>query len=156
MHSLVVGIEHLMTGVQFCADMDGHLTFGFESPSMVKVTSDKPFQAWWKAKDVLMDSTEEPDNETKFGTGEIEWWAQVMGPVMYERYHRPVVFYTTRENHPNPPAVPSAVIRALHNKFGATADDYIAAMRWDGLNKCYMLQWAGMWLGIEIDGYIHS
>ena len=32
----------------------------------------------------------------------------------------------------------------------------IATLWWDGLCGCYMMNWRGMWLGLEKDGHIHS
>lgn len=35
-------------------------------------------------------------------------------------------------------------------------EDILRTLRWDSLNRCFMCTWAGMVLGIEADGHIHS
>ena len=38
---------------------------------------------------------------------------------------------------------------------GMTFLQFRRSVRWS-LNQCWMVQWAGMWIGIESDGYTHS
>jgi hypothetical protein len=35
-------------------------------------------------------------------------------------------------------------------------DEDLETMRWDDLMGCYFMFWAGMLLGIETDGHMHS
>ena len=35
-------------------------------------------------------------------------------------------------------------------------DEELETMRWDGLMGCYFMDWAGMTLGIETDGHMHT
>lgn len=46
------------------------------------------------------------------------------------------------------------VIAAIDNHQGR--DAIRETIRWDSLMGCFTAQWAGMFLGIETDGYIHS
>ncbi len=42
------------------------------------------------------------------------------------------------------------------NKGERVTDEELDTLWWNGLLGCYMMQWRGMTLGIETDGYIHS
>jgi hypothetical protein len=53
-----------------------------------------------------------------------------------------------------------AALKSVYDR-GATSnpDSYLAFRRsasLDSLAECVMVPWAGMWLGIELDGHIHS
>ena len=37
-------------------------------------------------------------------------------------------------------------------KYGHLMD----ALRWDGMNGCFCFHWAGMYVGVETDGHIHT
>lgn len=168
MYKMLLGIEHLMTGVQFaetCPEdppIDNGLppseamyTFHQESPSIVCVVSDKPFDACWPVHGSFIDSTPcTPEEEVKYekiryGKGEAEWWAKVAGEALRQTYHLPTAAIPGKQP-------PDAVLRAMRRKHGATADTYIAMLRWDGLNGCWFYTLNGMYLGVEPDGYIHS
>jgi len=47
-----------------------------------------------------------------------------------------------------------AVVKAA--KGDEVTDDDLETMRWSVWMQCYFMDWAGMTLGIETDGYIHS
>jgi hypothetical protein len=53
-------------------------------------------------------------------------------------------------------------MRALHRVYlrdTSVAPSYLAFRRrayYSHINECVMIQWKGMWLGIEKDGYTHS
>ena len=34
--------------------------------------------------------------------------------------------------------------------------DVMDALRWDAMNKCFCFGWAGMYVGVEMDGHIHT
>ena len=168
MYKMLLGIEHLMTGVQFAETrpedppIDNGLppseamySFHQESPSVVCVVSDKPFDAYWPVHDSFINSTPcTPEEEAKYrkiryGVGEAEWWARVAGEALRQTYHLPTA--NIREHQP-----PDTVIRAMRRKHGKDADKYIQQLRWDDMNKCWFYTYAGMYLGVEEDGYIHS
>jgi len=44
----------------------------------------------------------------------------------------------------------------MRRKHGKEADKYIQQLRWDDMNKCLFYTYAGMYLGVEQDGCIHS
>ena len=45
---------------------------------------------------------------------------------------------------------------ALKRAFPNHAADLIAKAIWSSLNGCWLVQFAGMTVGIERDGYVHS
>lgn len=160
MHKLLLGIEHLMTGVQLRVDMSlpdyqETLHFQQESPSVVRVICAEPFNAYWPHSQSFLSSVECTPEEAKtyesikYGSGEAEWWAKVAGDALRQTYHLPTANITG--NQP-----PDAVIRAMRRKHGKEADKYIQQLRWDAMNKCWFYTYAGMYLGVEEDGYIHS
>lgn len=58
-----------------------------------------------------------------------------------------------------PTEVPHVVIQGLLKAFPAPAvpvTELIARLRWDCLNGCYAVEYAGMYVGIELDGYVHT
>jgi hypothetical protein len=51
------------------------------------------------------------------------------------------------------------VVFSIRNRFAnedVSPDRIMARMEWDTVNGCYMFPWAGMLIGVETDGYIHS
>ena len=42
------------------------------------------------------------------------------------------------------------------NKGERITEDDLKTIWWDGILGCYLVHWAGMTLGIEKDGHIHS
>jgi hypothetical protein len=42
------------------------------------------------------------------------------------------------------------------NKGDRVTTEELDTIWWNGLMGCYLMQWAGMTLGIETDGHIHS
>ena len=143
MHKMLLGIEHLMTGIRITERYkpDDPITpplvfiFQQESPSVVRVISDGPFNAYWPHLQTFLESVEcTPEEEKtyealKYGTGEAEWWAQVAGEALRQTYHLPTANIIS--NQP-----PDAVIRAMRAKHGKEADKYIQQLRWDDMNKC--------------------
>ena len=94
MYKLLLGIEHLMTGVQLRSlDNDGG-TFAFyrQSASIVRVESHEPFAAYWPVKQAFIEAEFVDTYRTcpgqpvpvpaVYSTGEAEWYAQVMGEAM--------------------------------------------------------------------------
>ena len=167
MYKMLLGIEHLMTDIQLMeqnpqrppnSPYHNPAVFKFqqESPSVVRVLCEEPFQAYWPHTQWFVYSTpcslEEITeyDKAKYSVGEAEWWAQVAGEALRQTYHLPTAAI------PGDKLPPDAVLRAMRNKHGAEADTYIAKLRWDGLNKCWFYTYAGMYLGVEEDGYIHS
>ena len=160
MHKLLLGIEHLITGVQLrgtstTPDYPGTYTFHMESPSIIRVLSDGEFMAYWPHTNSTVDSTPCTTEEAtqyekiRYSHGEAEWWARVAGEALRQTYHLP-----TAKIAGNQP--PDAVIRVMRRKHGKEADKYIQQLRWDDMNKCWFYTYAGMYLGVEQDGYIHS
>ena len=166
MHKLLLGIEHLMTDIQLMeqnpqrppnSPYHNPAVFKFqqESPSMVRVLCEEPFQAYWPHTQGFVYSTpcslEEITeyDKAKYSVGEAEWWAQVAGEALRQTYHLPTA--NIREHQP-----PDTVIRAMRRKHGKDADKYIQQLRWDAMNKCWFYTYAGMYLGVEQDGCIYS
>ena len=52
--------------------------------------------------------------------------------------------------------LPQAVVNAMWRRFGSEAGDLIPKLQYSGLMDCWMFPWAGMTMGVERDGYIHS
>ena len=62
--------------------------------------------------------------------------------------------------YPNAPdldrdTIPEAVTEAI-TKGWSDPESVFAALCYDGLNGCYCIEWAGMYVGIENDGYTHT
>ena len=169
MHKMLLGIKHLMTGVQLkerpsdvrtdgiqvISSNPAQFIFHQESPSIVCVISDKPFHAYWPCHQSYLQSTEGTIEDEKnygfikYGAGEAEWWAQVAGEALRQTYHLPTA--NIREHQP-----PDTVIRAMRRKHGEDADKYIQQLRWDDINKYWFYTYAGMYLRVEQDGCIYS
>lgn len=163
-HKLVVGIEHLMTGISIGtrpgeSNELGVLTFRRESPSTIGVYSTQPIVAYWDATQSDVQSTEvEEIPEPELGEGSAEWYAKVMAPAMNKTDNAAIENYVAHQGLwiNNPPLPPWAVVAAMRRKHGAEADQYISALRWDGLMGCWFYTYKGMLLGVERDGYIHT
>ena len=98
-----------------------------------------------------MSSVEVPDEpSTKYSHGEAEWYAQVMGQAMRDADHS----VAPMRNGCEPPPLQDAVIKAIRAKHGAQADLVIKSLTWYGDYWGY--SWAGMFCGVETDGYIHT
>lgn len=170
MYKLLLGIEHLMTGVQVqCKDP---VIFERESASVVRVTSDSPIRAYWPVKQAFLEAEDLPaevlTHEAKFSNGEAEHYAKNVAAVMQDREQRSydMQTYSRRPDYPGPDGIdsryapgepspfPMAVVRAMRRKHGAEADKFLAMLRWAGDHWFYHL--GNMYLGVEPDGYIHS
>ena len=46
--------------------------------------------------------------------------------------------------------------RAWAHEKGLPSDCVLDVLQWDGMNGCFCFAWAGMFLGVETDGHIHS
>jgi hypothetical protein len=57
---------------------------------------------------------------------------------------------------PKPNPTPKQVIDAITQAFPNDCERILRDMRWDSINGCYMFDFAGMYVGCELDGYIHS
>ena len=51
---------------------------------------------------------------------------------------------------------PEPVFSAILKRWPECYRDILAKVQWDSLNGCYYVAWAGMYVGIETDGYIHT
>lgn len=67
------------------------------------------------------------------------------------------------EPTPTPDAVINGIfefagVREAHSDPGAVsrAESILRALSWDSLNGCYMFWVCGMYVGVELDGYVHS
>ncbi len=163
-HVLVLGIEHLMTGIQLFGDVDA-FQFERESPSMVKVTANGPFKAYWPNRSILDSVPVEEPFETHFPKdGEVEWYAKRMAEAMrkcdeesykMQNYARRPMEYPGEELSPTEPyPFPKAVVDAMRNKHGADADTFLSRLRWNGDHWFYNHD--RMYIGVEPDGYIHT
>jgi hypothetical protein len=55
--------------------------------------------------------------------------------------------------------IPAAVIEAIQRKFFPDVEQIrkvLAELRYDSLNRCWYFTHAGMYHGVEEDGYIHT
>jgi hypothetical protein len=167
-HVLVLGIEHLMTGIQLVGKDHCHgFQFVRESPSTVRVESDEPFYANWPNR-CIMDSApiEESFKGHFHGDGEIEWYAQVVAPAMvkadqssyemqnYTRRGKEYAGVIGGMNEREPVGFPPAVVNAMRRKHGATANTYLAMLRWNRDHWFY--NHYRMYIGVEPDGHIHT
>ncbi len=55
-----------------------------------------------------------------------------------------------------PKEIPTPVIMAIRRKFTDDSRKGNRYLGWDSLNGCYFFYYAGMYHGIETDGYIHT
>ena len=79
----------------------------------------------------------------------------------YETKHLLIPIYPhgqlDSESHEHYPS--TQVIAALESwgrsrDFGV--DQLMKVLRWDSMMGCYCFGWAGMFLGVELDGHIHT
>ena len=167
MHKMLLGIEHLMTDIQLMeqnpqrppnSPYHNPAVFKFqqESPSMVRVLCEEPFQAYWPHTQGFIYSTPcslgeiTEYDKVRYGSGEAEWWAKVAGEALRQTYHLPTAAIPGKKQPTD------AVLQAMRRKHGALADAFIAALRWEALNRCWFYELRGMLLEVEEDGYIHS
>lgn len=165
-HKLLLGIEHLMTGVQ--VNNDGYdLEFHRESPSIVRIESHGPITAYWPINGATINSEEFDAKPARYGGGEAEWYALVVGKSMAEADDKSYSMqtYTRRadwmiDGKPSryapgePQRFPEAVVTAMRRKHGAKADEFLAQLRWAGDHWFYNHE--RMYIGVEPDGYIHT
>ena len=55
--------------------------------------------------------------------------------------------------------VPDAVVQSIAAKFDPMLpefDEIMGKLEWDNMNGCYWYFWAGMYVGVEEDGYRHT
>lgn len=55
-----------------------------------------------------------------------------------------------------PPAIVIESLFAWCERKGINPGDVYHVLRWDGILGCWCFGWAGMFLGVERDGHIHS
>ena len=51
---------------------------------------------------------------------------------------------------------PCKVVESIVKSFPNDYEKVLKALQWDDLNGCYYVAYAGMYVGIEEDGYIHT
>lgn len=75
-------------------------------------------------------------------------------PFRVDNYGPPVMAYFDGDR-----LVPSAVSQAIAKRFDPLYppfDEVMASLHWDSLNGCWAFTYAGMFHGVEEDGYIHT
>lgn len=150
-YSVLLGIEHLMTGVQIRSPKGDVLTFHHESASVVRVECDSEINCYWPVKQAWMGNQECTASTEQYTEGEAEWLGQVMVPAMQKADCAHGHEYREMEL-----GIPWQVVKAIRAKFGRDADQWIAKLSWDGLMKCWYFTYAGMFHGVEPDGCIHT
>lgn len=55
-----------------------------------------------------------------------------------------------------PPLVVMMALKLWGGRKSIPMTDLLWALRWDGMNGCYCFTWAGMFVGVETDGHIHT
>lgn len=170
-HGIILGIEHLMTGLVL-TPKDGHaIQFIRESPSCVKAISDEPFYASWGMNPtILMDSTEFEYEYKAPGHGDVEWYAGVVADAMIKAERRlyDMQTYTRKADEfgdpyeggtgyyarGEPVPFPVAVVNAMRRKHGKDTAKFLAMLRWTGDHWFYNHN--KTYVGVEPDGYIHT
>ncbi len=182
MHKLTLGIEHLFTGIQLMEQNPQRppnspyhnqavFTFQQESPTMVRVLCEEPFQTYWPHAQIFLYSTpcsldeitEYEGSKHQYSQGEAEWWAQKAAQDLrtayefcnLERTHKFNGRGVTLDRSPGV-ILPDVVLKALRRKYGADADAIGRLLQWDGIMKCWTYTHNGIFYGVEEDGYIHS
>jgi len=150
-YQMVIGIEHLMTGILF--DANAALQFNRNSASTFRITSSEPFNSYWLPRQIFLSAIEitESENsapEPRCSVGEVEWYAQVMAQAMAFAEGKAA---QTNEGQ----QVPYPVLRGLMRKFGVEAGTWVKQLRYSHMG-CWMFNWCGMVLGVEKNGDIHS
>ena len=166
MEKLLLGIEHLFTGIKVQVEGEAVITFVRESASVVMAVSTGKMKAYHDATQCYVESVAMTKEEEKYGkeeyrAGAVEYYADKLPPRMREvelGAIEPLQYRMQRANNPDVELVPVPAIVdvALMNRFGKEAASIKHRMHWDGLNGCWLVEWQGMLLGIEQDGYIHS
>ncbi len=177
MHKMLLGIEHLMTDIQLMeqnpqrppnSPYHNPAVFKFqqESPSVIRVLCEEPFQAYWPCKQSFLSSVEcTPEEEQEYtgpkhqySQGEAEWWAQRVAPYINGAHaYANTARQSILANHPEQVVnLPYVVLKALRRKYGKYADEVATTLRWDSLNKCWFYTRNGIFFGVEEDGYIHT
>lgn len=166
-HFLLVGIEHLMTGL--ILKSDSALRFDMESASTMRVSADTPITAYWQVTQGFIESTEDTEDKDfpKYSHGEMEHYAKNVAQVMRDRETRSFdmqvytrEFMYTVNGRPSrlgpdePACFPVAVVKAMRRKHGAEADKFLAMLRWSHDHWYYNHD--RMYIGVEPDGYIHT
>lgn len=57
------------------------------------------------------------------------------------------------QKHPDITWARAVVVAAKGDR---VSEEELETMCWDGLMGCYLMRWAGMTLGIETDGHMHT
>ena len=148
MYQMLIGIEHLMTGLRLAAPRE--VRFERESASVIRLVSNEPFAAYWPAKTAFLTAVEVPDTEpVKYSGGEVEWFGQRAAESMR-------TFDKNNSRSQWADSLEPAVIKAMRAKHGANAELYIMALRWSAIDRCYFYSHNNMLCGVEPDGYIHT
>lgn len=164
MHVLLVGIEHLMTGIQIKTQ---GARFERESASVIRVTSHLPIEAYWPVNGAFMMSTDQDVTLPQYSAGEAEHYAQVVGPALVDidlrsydmqTYTRTAEYYYNGDYHrlaeTEPSRFPEAVIKSMRRKWGAKANEWLAKLRWS--RDHWFFHHASIYHGVEPDGHIHT
>lgn len=145
MHTLLLGIEHLMTGVQVAADNGDQLTFERESASIIRVMSDSKITAYWPVQQVTIFSTESDAKPEKYSSGEVEWGVKIAEAMRHS------------DRIPDRSDVlPWLVVKAMRRKFGRMANDFLRPVILKKYGEYWGFEHQGMFHGVEPDGYIHT
>jgi hypothetical protein len=161
-YKLIVGIEHLMTGIQFHpADYIGELPplqFERESASTMAVLALAPFMATWVDDIRIMATTEDagiPMCSTS--AGEIEYIANVVAGAMQdaEQLSADRRGYTTPAwQRTDWPTFTPEVIASMRRKFGKHANEWLGQLQWDRDHWFFIRN--DVYHGVEPDGHIHT
>lgn len=146
MHVLLVGVEHLMTGLQLATENHSQLTFERESASIVRVMADSPITAYWPVKQSTTTSSETEAKPEKYSTGEVECAVKVCEAMQV----------ADRTPDRGDDVLPWPVIKAMRRKFGREANDYMRPYKLYSYGSYWGFTHAGMFHGVEPDGYIHT
>lgn len=179
-YKALLGIEHLMTGVKLMAnpnkDPNPVFTFERESPSIVAVHCDVPFDIYWPVTQSLTSAVETEVKEGRYSQGEVEWYAKMVADAMVDQENRSIWdmqtytrkvgeysaptpqetggSYGSRYAPGEPSPFPMAVVKAMRAKHGKDADKFLAELRWNRDHWFYNHH--NMYVGVEPDGYIHT
>lgn len=146
-HVLVVGIERLMTGLQVATEKQYDMTFERESASTIRILCDSPITAYWPVKQCTTYSTAfDKVVPEKFSEGEVEHVVEKVARAMAVADIIP-----TRDDH-----LPWPVIKSMRRKFGVRANDYLRPSMLKSYGTYWGFEYAGMFHGVEPDGYIHT
>jgi hypothetical protein len=157
MYSTIVGIEHLMTGVQIRAE--GVVQIEPHGSTQFKLSSDQDFDAYALVP-MQMLQTSETDNKwpSKVPSatfGEFEYHSVHTSALLVDAAYKSFAAQGKNRTieHTEPPFTP-AVVAAMRRKHGADADTYLAKLQWAG--KYWFYTHNNMYVGVEPDGHIHT